>query len=88
LARIKSGLGKQSSKEKPEQDSSPQWDSLAADLHRMGLPQDHADALVSWPLPSRTSRQSPVKIRVLASHEREFISVEAYITCSSCTAWD
>jgi hypothetical protein len=60
-------------------ESSPQWDSLAADLHRLGLNKTTADALVSWATAqAEQSRQSPVKIRVLHPMEREFISVEAY----------
>ena len=56
-----------------------QWDSLAADLHRLGLNKTMADALVSWAASqAEQSRQSPVKIRVLHPMEREFISVEAY----------
>lgn len=59
--------------------ASPQWDSLAADLHRLGLNKTTADALVSWATSqAEQSRQSPVKIRVLHPMEREFISVEAY----------
>lgn len=59
--------------------SSPQWDSLAADLNRMGLSKTTADALVSWATSqAEQSRQSPVKIRLLHPMEREFISVEAY----------
>lgn len=59
--------------------ASPQWDSLAADLHRLGLNKNTADALVSWATSqAEQSRQSPVKIRVLHPMEREFISVEAY----------
>jgi hypothetical protein len=58
---------------------SPQWNSLAADLHRLGLNKTTADALVSWATSqAEQSRQSPVKIRVLHPMEREFISVEAY----------
>ncbi|MDB5103594.1 MAG: hypothetical protein JWP91_1283 [Fibrobacteres bacterium] len=60
-------------------DLSPQWDILAADLHRLGLNKTTADALVSWASSqAEQSRQSPVKIRVLHPMEREFISVEAY----------
>ncbi|MDB5049759.1 MAG: hypothetical protein JWO30_2830 [Fibrobacteres bacterium] len=63
----------------PAADSSPQWDSLAADLNRLGLHKTTADALVSWAASqAEQSRQSPVKIRVLHPMEREFISVEAY----------
>ena len=59
--------------------ASPQWDSLAADLHRLGLNKTTADALISWATSqAEQSRQSPVKIRVLHPMEREFISVEAY----------
>jgi hypothetical protein len=59
--------------------NSPQWNSLAADLHRLGLNKTTADALVSWAASqAEQSRQSPVKIRVLHPMEREFISVEAY----------
>jgi hypothetical protein len=59
--------------------SSPQWNSLAADLDRLGLNKTTADALVSWAASqAEQSRQSPVKIRVLHPMEREFISVEAY----------
>ena len=59
--------------------ASPQWDRLAADLHRLGLNKTTADALVSWATSqAEQSRQSPVKIRVLHPMEREFISVEAY----------
>ena len=65
--------------QRPVQDSSPQWDSLAADLHKMGLNKTTADALVSWAASqAEQSRQSPVKIRVLHPMEREFISVDAY----------
>lgn len=60
-------------------ESSAQWDSLAADLHRLGLNKTTADALVSWATgQAEQSRQSPVKIRVLHPMEREFISVDAY----------
>jgi hypothetical protein len=53
-------------RQKPAQESSPQWDNLAADLHRMGLNKTTADALVSWAASqAEQSRQSPVKIRVL-----------------------
>ena len=59
--------------------ASPQWNSLAADLHRLGLNKTTADALISWATSqAEQSRQSPVKIRVLHPMEREFISVEAY----------
>ena len=58
---------------------SSQWDSLAADLHRLGLNKTTADTLVSWATgQAEQSRQSPVKIRVLHPMEREFISVDAY----------
>ena len=59
--------------------SSPQWDRLAADLHRLGLHKTTADALVSWAASqAEQSRQTPVKIRVLHPMEREFLSVDAY----------
>ncbi|MEO6095740.1 MAG: DUF494 family protein [Fibrobacteria bacterium] len=59
--------------------SSPQWNSLAADLNRLGLNKTTADVLVSWASSqAEQSRHSPVKIRVLHPMEREFISVEAY----------
>lgn len=63
----------------PSSADSPQWNSLAADLHRLGLNKTTADALVSWAASqAEQSRQSPVKIRVLHPMEREFISVDAY----------
>jgi hypothetical protein len=63
----------------PAGSASPQWDRLAADLHRLGLPKTMADALVSWAAAqAEQSRQTPVKIRVLHPMEREFISVDAY----------
>ena len=58
---------------------SPEWNRLAADLHRLGLHKTMADALVSWAAAqAEQSRQTPVKIRVLHAMEREFISVDAY----------
>jgi hypothetical protein len=59
--------------------ASPEWDSLAADLQRLGLNKTTADALVSWASSQAEQiRQSPVKIRVLHPMEREFISIDAY----------
>ena len=64
---------------KPSFEGSPQWERLAADLHRLGINKQLSDALVSWATAqAEQSRQSPVKIRVLHPMEREFISVEAY----------
>jgi hypothetical protein len=74
----KSGSGKAGTP-KALSTASPQWDSLAADLHRLGLNKTTADVLVSWATSqAELSRQSPVKIRVLHPMEREFISVDAY----------
>ncbi|HKP97650.1 MAG TPA: DUF494 family protein [Fibrobacteria bacterium] len=75
----KAGAGKPAAEKSPAVAASPLWDSLAADLDRLGLHKTTADALVSWAASqAEQSRQSPVKIRVLHPMEREFISVEAY----------
>lgn len=84
IAREKMASRAKGGSEKPGKDPlpltvSPQWERLAADLGRLGLPKTMADALVSWAsAQAAQSRQTPVKIRVLHPMEREFISVDAY----------